>query len=196
MRGGNSLIGIGTVLAMVASAFALVFPNLGFAVTFVGVDVTLAFSIVALAGFGIALYGAWLQFGPRPRGQKRAHTDALLIYRSMIALAGIDGELHPEELLMIQRCCRQFFQRDMSHTEIRKAFDHHGRVNYAGFAFDGADQRASPEACVWAYTAALMVAKADGVLSEAEDGKLDQLAALLGLDQDARTRAAEEAARL
>src|SRR5262245_27335991 len=195
MRGGRPLIGIGLVWAIVAGAlaFAVNIPAARYLVTIAGIDGRIAFAVIALGGLGVAAYGAWLRFGSGLTGQKRARNDAQVIYRSMLALAGVDGDLHPDELLMIQRCCQQFFQRNMSLSEIRKAFAHRRHINYAGFAFHGADQRASPEACVWAYTAAIMVAGADGSVSEAERAKLDRLAGLLGLDPPIQTKAAEEA---
>jgi tellurite resistance protein len=196
MRAGMPNVIMGLVLAATAAALATILGELPDRYAWIGIDFIIVLWVLVAGGLALAGYGIYQMFGPPPKPVQRARTDAQVIFRAMLALAGTDGKLHPDEVIMIQRCCSQFFQRNMSHTEIRKAFDHHTRANYAGFAFEGAEQTASAEARAWAYTAALMVAKADGLLSEAQHAKLDQLAALLGLDQAAQTEAAQEAAGL
>jgi hypothetical protein len=200
MRGGLPNLIAGSVLAAAGGAIITIMSDFasesGETYAFAGIDYRLLLGVVIFAGLAIFGIGVFQRFRPPPANVKAARTDAQLIFRSMIALAGVNGDLHADELEMIQRCCQQFFRRNMSEDEIRKAFAVHQRANSTGFAFDGANETASPEARVFSFTAALMVARADGPVTETEQAKLEALATLLRLDEASQAKANEDAGRL
>ncbi len=199
MHSGYAKLTAGLILAALAASLITIMSELPGTFTWGFVDLRIILGIAAAAGLALAVLGVWQKFGPPPKAQQVARANAALIYGAMLSLAGVDagdGELNIDEVRMIQRCCQQFFQRNMTTDEIRSAHARSISSRFANFGFGGAEATAAPEARAWAYTAALMVAKADGLLSDGEHARLDLLAARLGLDQAAQVNAAEEAARI
>lgn len=200
MRGGLPNLIAGSVLAATGGALITIMSDFaseyGETYSWAGIDFRLLLGVAIAAGLALFGLGVFQRFGPAPTGVKAARNDAQVIFRAMIAMIGVDSEFQDDEVVMVQRCCKHFFKRDMHDIEIWKALQAHGSSSFAGFAFGGAEQTASPEARRCAYTAAMLVAMIDGPPSEAEQAKLAKLGAVLRLSEDDRARAGQEAAQV
>jgi hypothetical protein len=199
MHSGFAKLTAGLILAAVAASIFTFLNELPIIVLLNFADARVLVALVILSGLALAGYGVWQQFGPPPKPIQVARANAALIYGAMISLAGVDNprtELNIDEVQMIQRCHQQFFQRNISAADIRKAHARSISSKFADFGFGGAEVKATPEARVWAYKAAMLVANADGDISPAENARLRQLAHLFDLSEPAVSQARQEADQL
>lgn len=199
MHSGFAKLTAGLILAAVAASIFNIMSEFPGTFTWAFVDFRIILAIAIAGGLALAAYGVWQKFGPPPKPQQVARANAALIYGAMLSLAGVDSgdkTLNIDEVQMIQRCCQQFFQRTMTGDEIRRAHARNMSSRFANFGFGGAEAAAGPEARVWAYKAASLVARADGDLSPTEQERLGQLASRLDLSETSVSQASQEADQL